>query len=380
MTTKPPSSTLALPYAPADGAQDFLRLLQLACDPTVGTPSEQLAALLNLADHQQRLWPLLPRLLTNAQQSGLAAQLPEDTLSRLHESATSAVAAHAVNQHWLLRLIGRFEQAKIRVILLKSSAFNDTLYPGNAPRVGRDIDLLVEERQFERASHLLSEHLRPLILDPNRPATHRSLFERVFRPTEETGPTIELHRGLTNPGIFRISEQALWAASRPHPRFQSEQVRVLSPEDSLLHLAVHAFRDLDFCTHNLVDTYRIVLDWEIDQRRLMQTARRWGAQNVLHCLLSNCAALTQERLLNALSEATGPSRVRRRAMQAILRAHALTTQDDGSAKGRDYRLRQIMAQWIFPDSVSQGLNHQWRYVGMRLADHLSPKSTAGRHP
>ncbi len=357
------------PYPSPHCTRHHLALLRLAADASTGNAEAGAEALEQLERHVESLWPLLPRLLASAEKQGLAARLSPAAHKRLRELATHAVAAHMVHEQWLERLLEQFEQAQIPVILLKSSAFAHTLYPAASPRVGRDLDLLVQERHFQRASALLEERMQPVTLDDNRPATAARLFERVFRPRNGAGPTVELHRALTNPGIFQIDEEPLWETSLPHPRHASRFVRILSPEHSLLHLAVHAFRDLDFCTHNLLDAHRILTRWRPDPDRLADTAERWGARAVLHCLLHNSRAVLGTPLPDPLQQRIEPGRLRRRSMHAIVRSPHNRRGPHGR-KSSHYRLLQILAQWTFPDYPHQGMQYQLSYASMRIGDVL----------
>lgn len=139
----------------------------------------------------------------------------------------------------------------------------------------------MNEDEFGTTCDLLNKTMKPVLQDPSRVATHETLFERVFVPNVGNGPTVEIHRGLTNPCIFSIDNQELWKTSRRHPSYNSELVRILSPENTLLHLAVHAFRDLNFCTHNLLDAHEIWCQWYPDQVKLLEQAARWGAKKVM---------------------------------------------------------------------------------------------------
>ncbi len=358
------------PYPSPGCTPQHVELLRLAADAPRAPSTAQLEALQNLDGREGALWPLLPRLLANLEQGGLEQRLPQSTRRRLRRTATDAVAAHLLHEQWLIRLLEQLERAQIPVMLLKSSAFARLLYPANKPRIGRDLDLMVRQEHFARAGKLLEKTLQPVTLDHARPATRAALFERVYRPRNGAGPTVELHRALTNPGVFHIDEEKLWDASLPHPRYGSRFVRVLSPEHSLLHLAVHAFRDLDFCTHNLLDAHRILTRWRPDPERLARTAGHWGARNVLHCLLHNAEATLQSPIPAPLKQALEPGRLRRKAMRSLLSSNHNRARPDGR-KSRRYRQLQLLAQWTFPDSPHQGMKYQLNYAALRLGDALA---------
>jgi len=256
---------------------------------------------------------------------------------------------------------------KIPVILLKGAAFAGTIYPSNAPRVGVDIDILVTEEKFEAACEHLCKSMNPLLLSSERVATHDSLFERVFTPQDDHGPTVEIHRGLTNPSIFNINEQSLWAASKKHPAYNSELIRILSPEDTLLHLAVHAFRDLDFCTHNILDAHEIWCQWKPDPKILGLNAKHWGAKKVLYYLLANCKTIMGTPVPDTLLQSLQPTSLVNRLNKKILQSRIVEREKNNSWR---YRLIQLLSQITFPDRVIRGIKFQTDYARTRLADWL----------
>jgi hypothetical protein len=309
--------------------------------------------------------PIIPLIYRNAHQAGLRDQLHPKVQKLLRDNTLRLIATDMQNQQWLSKHLAIFQKENIPIILLKGMAFARSIYPENAPRLGVDIDFLVKNDDFESACILLTKTMNPVLLDSKRVATHDTLFERVFLPKNGNSPTVEIHRGLTNPSIFTINEQRLWSDSRQHPAYTSELVRILSPEDTLLHLAVHAFRDLDFCTHNLLDAHEVWCQWKPDLEKLMERAKYWGARKVLFYLLANCREIMETPIPDTVLESLKPASIINRINKTILQSTAL----HGSAHNSlCYRLIQLTSQITFPDHILRGLKFQLSYARTRMHD------------
>ncbi len=367
------------PYPHPRKGRDFFTLLNLA--GTTESPiylkqhhlDETLPAFSSLSLLKNDLRNALPLIHSTVTRYKILDELSVQTSDLLRKETVNAVAGEMVNERWLVRVLDLLNKADIPIILLKSAAFSNNLYCAQAPRTGKDLDLLVNQDRFEDVCQGLRTIMRPVIIDKNRPVTHTTLFERVFRPKEGIGPTVEIHKGLTNSGLFDICEKSLWEASTPHPKYNKQAIRVLSPEDTLLHLAVHAFRDLNFCTHNLVDTHEIVSQWKPDFPLLLKRAEQWGARNVLHCLLENCKAVMKTDIPQPYLDEIRPRRARIQLFQFILKSKQLQNTTD---KTVGYRLLQLLAQLVFPDRFNQGLQYQFNYTLTRLRDIASSRVEA----
>lgn len=307
---------------------------------------------------------LLPLIFHNAIKHNLPEALSPRTQNTIKQGALVMVAREMAYQNWLSTHIELFSQENIPIILLKGAAFSNDIYTPEAPRPGVDVDFLVREADFDKVCGVLEGTMEPVLLDENRAATHQMLFERMFKPADKPFPVVEVHRGLTNPYIFSIDEAKLWQASQPHPAHGSEYVRILSPEDTLLHLATHAFRDLDFCTHSLLDVYKLYRQKPIDPELLLHRARQWGACNVLYCLLYNARTIMDAPVADELLQSLNPGERKLKRFKTILQSKALAQKE----KSPEYRRLQIKAQLVFPDRISNALRFQAHYGLTRLKD------------
>ena len=145
-------------------------------------------------------------------------------------------------------------------------------------------------------------------------------------------------------------------------------MRILSPEDTLLHLAVHAFRDLDFCTHNILDAHEVWHQWQPDPELLVEHAGRWGAKKVLFYLLFNCRAIMDTPVPDALLDTLKPSQTANGLNAMILDSSTVQAAENLSIK---YRFIQLISQTTFPDILSRGVRFQAYYAGLRFKDLLT---------
>ena len=348
---------------------DLLRLARIhaANDGDEGSDLCGLQALQALPKVGANVQNLLPLLYRSASRSGCYQRLAPEIQQLLKQHTMATIGQAMVQRKWLQTTLDLLSEKRIPIILLKGVAFAGLLYPAEAPRPGVDIDLLVREKDFEPACSQLEQAMTPLILAQDRLATHRTLFERVFVPEGKGGTVIEIHRGLTNPHLFDIDETRLWDSSRPHPAHHDEQIRILSPEHTLLHLAVHAFRDLDFCTHNLLDVHELVSQYPVDNEFLVGEARRWGARKVLYYLLHNAKAIMDTSIDPSLLAALDPGEAINRRNRRILQAPAL----NDPSKSFRYRLTQLAGQMLFPDRLSNALRFQAHYAATRIRDRFT---------
>lgn len=182
----------------------------------------------------------------------------------------------------------------IDVLLLKGAHLASAVYDNRVERPMRDIDLLVRKRDLARAEATLfamgytrhpekdgdfssCEHLHPLV----RPG----------------GVPIEIHWTIVSPTEpIEIDLEQLW--ERAHSvRIAGVDVKVLSPEDLLLHVCVHAAfqHQFELGLRACWDIRRIThcFDGRIDWQQLRLRARKWGVEKYVYLTLRVAAELVQ---------------------------------------------------------------------------------------
>jgi hypothetical protein len=213
------------------------------------------------------------RAVVAAVRHGLAglvlAQLPKtlmtfsDAQRATLERESRAVAQQALRSHaLLLRCLDAFGEAGITPVVLKGPVLAARTWPEPLLRPCADVDLLVREEELERAKGLLRGlglELQPGTSDHAGEDEHHVVFVNA------TGGMVELHhRPLA--GLGTSLEWSHLQAPR-EVAWEGKTVRVLSPEDELLYLSVHAanhlFRRLSWLWDLVLYTRAFpALDWD----------------------------------------------------------------------------------------------------------------------
>ncbi len=150
------------------------------------------------------------------------------------------------------------DRAGIRTVVLKGPVLAERLYPDTGLRSSSDLDLMVAEADLDRATAALEalgyhagQGLLRRYLRENR---HHLVLHR------EQTPPLELHfRAATSFGVAVPSEELL-SRALPCRTAAGSAAWVLSPEDELLFLAVHA-------AQHLLVTYVLFYDMKLLLRR-----------------------------------------------------------------------------------------------------------------
>ena len=338
-------------------------LLNLAAGETSGfSTDEQFDALSTLASAPDLvLSQLLPLVLHQVRYSDAWRRLDPGSLKALEELNRALVIHDVVQRQWLENFLKVHLGDRTRLILLKGAAFHGNLYPSDAPRPSADIDVLVEEHNFAAVCDLVEKQGGRLKRAGARPVTSRTLFEAVYRIPGPVSVTFEVHRGLTKPWLFRIDYDGLWERSVGLPGHSSQQVRMLSPEDTLLHLAVHSFLHAAIPVHAVVDAHLVLTSWKVDEDVLVRRANQWGASTLLFTLLRRVDRVFENPAAQRLVPKLAPGWPRRLAANHLLPARAFR------ADAPRTRVRQALSLTLL-DSNIRPLAFAAYYAGLRTAD------------
>lgn len=198
---------------------------------------------------------------------------------------------------------------QLPVIALKGLSLAKSVYGDIALRPMNDIDLMVKERDLVRAGRILLAHGyrqgSPAWESLAKAYHHLPLF------TNKSGTKLELHWNIVTPDSpIRVDLDGLWERACPL-KVDHVEVRALSPEDSLLHLCIHACFHLrtgldliPFCDlAGLIRTSADRIDWDMVNER----AARWGGRKCVYLMLllvrEMLGAAPPEKYLTALKPA-----------------------------------------------------------------------------
>jgi hypothetical protein len=185
------------------------------------------------------------RLLTAAARHGLlacvAGRLPagDPALRARFERLAAGVRLNDLRLRLVLEeVLAPLATAGIAPVALKGPVLADRLYADPGLRASTDLDLLVPEPALDRSVAVLlglGFHGGPPLVD----AYERRHLHHVHL-LRTPGPDVELHfRPQSAFGSLLRSEDFL-ARAVPHRTTRGTPLRILSPEDELLALAVHA--------------------------------------------------------------------------------------------------------------------------------------------
>ena len=173
---------------------------------------------------------------TLSQDSSAKTLFADGIVAKLREGYYSEAGRNVRMLHHLAMVLQHFERAGIKTVVWKGAALVDEVYPSPGTRGMSDVDLVVPETQFARATQLLTE------LDFSSSCTHPYLF---FAP----GLLLDMHTDIVNSSgsitarsyAVKMEIEELWQRGVPW-REGYGSVRLLSPCDALLTLIVHLQR------------------------------------------------------------------------------------------------------------------------------------------
>ena len=278
--------------------------------------------ILEIAERQN----LAPLLFFYTRKHSLPSPIPEPIEYRLKLSYLRCMAKGMYLYPELSGILSHFNNSQIPVIVLKGPHLAELVYRDRALRPMSDIDLLVRKRDLKRACDELYdlgyETSRQFSIEaetklhPDLPAFHRG------------GKCIvELHWNLEMPtSPFRIDLEGVWERAQ-HVRIAEVDTLVLSNEDLLLHLCIHAsyHHRFTFGLLPLVDIAETIMCHRerINWLKLQMLSEEWGVGRCVYLTLYLAHELLKadvpRQFLRALEPADFTSDLVETALQAIMR-------------------------------------------------------------
>jgi hypothetical protein len=216
-------------------------------------------------------------------------ELPPTAMDYLRNVAMQSAAQSLQISRELAEILGAFRQRGILAIALKGAHLGQIVYGNPAMRTMGDLDVMVRRDRLAEAERVLSDLGYRPIHDPLELVDYT--HHHHVRPLGKAQAVrIDLHWTIARPTApFNVDLDGIWQRAVP-ARLAGVEALVLSPEDLLLHLCLHASFDHQFrlglraCWDILevVQHYRNAIDWE----RLVQRARQWGVSRYVYLTLS----------------------------------------------------------------------------------------------
>ncbi len=225
---------------------------------------------------------VVPMLYEAVRAFPAGCRITPQSLERMRRIYLTAAACNLRRFHALTEVLSVFEKNAIPIVLLKGAHLASEIYTLPGLRTMGDIDLLLHERDLMRAERLLlalgaeAEDRFRIETDDNQHFTY------VFK----NGLRLENHWTLNATVKHRLDMGALWARTRTATHFSG--ARLLSSEDLLLHLCLHAAGHLH--TLRLQALYDItlvtvrearLLDWPVFASR----AQEWKVSRAARAML-----------------------------------------------------------------------------------------------
>ncbi|MBI2424765.1 MAG: nucleotidyltransferase family protein [Candidatus Hydrogenedentes bacterium] len=279
--------------------------------------------------------------------------VPAAVLRVLHRGHLKCAALNTGIAHQLAQVAQGLDGAAVDFVLIKGLYLSAEIYGTLASRPTSDVDILVHREDMERADRCLAE--LGYALSGGRAWQEAHHFHAVYRhPSFKT--CLELHWHVSPPDSpFKIDVADLWAGAR-RVTIGGRAVRVLSPEHTLIHLAIHGAYQ-----HAYQEGLRVLCDVamcvkryedEMDWAAVAAVARSWRAEKCTALTLSLAGALLGTPLaqtdLDGLCPRSAYEEQIAVAEQIVFQEKAVSRKVAAfwNAKGLRARLR-ILAQHVF---------------------------------
>ena len=214
--------------------------------------------------------------------------IPPVALEHLWDASVRSAAQSLRLGRELAQVLTALRHHRVPVVVLKGAHLGQLVYPSAALRTMCDIDVLVGREDLTRAAAILSG-LGYALQYYNVEEVDYTQHHHLRPMARPNGVRVEIHWAIAQPALpFAIDVKGLWERARP-AEIAGAEVLVLSPEDLLLHLCLHAsfthgFRvGLRACWDILetVNHYGQAIDWDLVVRR----AQAWGIGRYVYLTL-----------------------------------------------------------------------------------------------
>lgn len=207
------------------------------------------------------------------------AFVPPRTLDYIRNGYYLSIQNNHILSDEFLRIYQLFEHRNIAMSPLKGIALLEDIYLPFPIRPMVDIDILVKEDDLEMAGQLLLELDYAKDLQGLTESYWRdSQCHIVFNKRGKRRIVVELHWGIDFKRRKRTVLSEIWDKRRSAV-FREDSVRLLSPEDTLFTLSLHARRfGKILCMKNSIDTYLLFKKYiqNFDWRYVFDKCDKYG--------------------------------------------------------------------------------------------------------
>jgi Uncharacterised nucleotidyltransferase len=206
-----------------------------------------------------------------------APQVPPFLLDRLRDAALRSAARSLRIRRELAQVLDALRRHGVAAIVLKGGHLGEVLYESSALRTMCDLDVMVRREELARAAGILTE-LGYAPQDHGVEEVDYAQHHHLRPMARSRGIRVEIHWGIVWPAApFDVDIDGLWQRAR-HSAIAGVEALVLSHEDLILHLCLHASFNSKFriglrpCWDILevVRHYRDTVDWDLVVRRAHQ--------------------------------------------------------------------------------------------------------------
>jgi hypothetical protein len=277
----------------------------------------------------ERLWEqghlheVLPLVTRSLRELGAAGQVPAAWLSRGERRRCATLLRTTMLAEELVSVASALREAGVEAMPVKGVVLGELVYGDLSLRTAVDLDVLVRPEDLLAARASLAALGFRQRAEHSFKALHHGFHDPAhFRPVGGETVRLELHRGLWAPQQFQPYGE-LWSRSAG-AELRGTPVRILSPEDMLLHQAIHRTRSplrLRFLCDvaEVLRRYEAELDWGL-ALRLAGTA---GARTALFVALSLSRELLGAPAPVEVEEELRPGRAKRRLLDRTCGATAM---------------------------------------------------------
>lgn len=170
-------------------------------------------------------------------------RLPDDLASQLGRELFLQKVARDIQYDSLLRVLDTLNSGGIQAVALKGPIFAERFYPHRSLRLSTDLDVLVSPTRLTDAQRLLRE-IGYRSVESATELYNRRYLHHVSMFGSHPGQYLELHFRAHSGFSTEIPADPLIERSTLQTLSDGSEVRVLSSEDELLFLVVHAVGDI----------------------------------------------------------------------------------------------------------------------------------------